>query len=202
MTHIVLFGDSIFDNQPYVSLGQAVIHQLTRKLSPGQQATLLAVDGAVAKEVPSQVRRLPPDATHLFLSVGGNDALQQINYLYERAKSVAEVMSRFAQFAEAFQRDYVKALDCLLTAQLPTVVCTIYYPQFERKDEQLVAKTALTFWNDVILLEALTRDLPVLDLRPMFNDPRDYANPIEPSVQGGDKLTDRILQIVNEQVGG
>ncbi len=193
MTHIVLLGDSIFDNQPYVADGQAVIHQLQGKLPPGSKATLLAVDGAIARDIPFQFRKLPKDATHLFLSVGGNDALQEINYLYKPARSVAEVLIDFAKFADRFRKDYAAALNCLLTAKRPLTVCTIYNPCFERHEEQLIAQTALTFWNDIITSEALKRNLPVIDLRPLFNDPRDYANPIEPSVQGGQKLTDRIM---------
>ncbi|XFA73421.1 hypothetical protein RYO59_001667 [Thermosynechococcaceae cyanobacterium Okahandja] len=149
MTHIVLFGDSIFDNQPYVPEGQAVIHQLRTKFPPDSTATLLAVDGAIARDIPSQ-----------------------------------------------FRKHYAAALERLCAAHLPLTVCTIYHPCFERREEQIVAQTALTFWNDVITSEALQRNLPMIDLRPMFNSPQDYANPIEPSVQGGQKLTDRIVALV------
>jgi hypothetical protein len=75
MAHIVLLGDSIFDNAPYVQTGEAVIHHLKRRIPNTWQATLLAIDGAVTREVHEQLQQLPPDATHLFLSVGGNDAL-------------------------------------------------------------------------------------------------------------------------------
>jgi len=154
------------------------------------------VDGAIARDIPSQFRKLPQDATHLFLSVGGNDALQEIDYLYKAAGSVAEVMMAFAKFADQFRKHYAAALERLCAAHLPLTVCTIYHPCFERREEQIVAQTALTFWNDVITSEALQRSLPMIDLRPMFNSPQDYANPIELSVQGGHKLTDQIVALV------
>src|SRR3954468_2790312 len=73
--HVVLLGDSIFDNKSYVGAGPAVIDQLRRELPSGWQATLLAVDGRTASEVAHQLRGLPRDASHLVVSAGGNDAL-------------------------------------------------------------------------------------------------------------------------------
>lgn len=35
MTHIVLLGDSVFDNGPYVASGQEVIEMLRRRLPWG-----------------------------------------------------------------------------------------------------------------------------------------------------------------------
>ena len=51
MKHIVLLGDSIFDNAAYVNGGPDVIRQL-KSISPKDyQATLLAVDGSVTLRV-------------------------------------------------------------------------------------------------------------------------------------------------------
>jgi hypothetical protein len=38
----------------------------------------------------------------------------------------------------------------------------------------------------------------VLDLRLIFTEPEDYANPIEPSVKGGANLADAICRLVLE----
>ena len=78
MTHIVLLGDSIFDNAPYVDVEEDVIHYLKRKIPLGWKATLLAIDGSITTDLHAQVQKLPKDSTHLFLSVGGNDALRNI----------------------------------------------------------------------------------------------------------------------------
>jgi len=45
VAHIVLLGDSIFDNQPYVAPGRATIDALSARLPAGWQATLVARDG-------------------------------------------------------------------------------------------------------------------------------------------------------------
>src|SRR5262245_18935153 len=71
MSHVVLLGDSIFDNARYVPDHPAVIDQLRRGLSAGWKATLLAVDGSCLDHIPEQLGNIPDDATHLVVSVGG-----------------------------------------------------------------------------------------------------------------------------------
>ena len=51
MSHVVLLGDSIFDNAAYVAGGPDVVEQLRERLPAGSQATLCAVDGAVTRDV-------------------------------------------------------------------------------------------------------------------------------------------------------
>ena len=75
MAHVVLLGDSIFDNARYVPGRPAVIEQVRQALPGGWRASLLAVDGHVTGDVAGQLRGLPADATHLVVSAGGNDAL-------------------------------------------------------------------------------------------------------------------------------
>ena len=81
MPHIILLGDSIFDNAAYTSGGPDVISQVRQLLPSGNRASLLALDGATTEHVPSQLGRMPPDATHLVLSVGGNNALMNSSIL-------------------------------------------------------------------------------------------------------------------------
>jgi hypothetical protein len=70
--HLILLGDSIFDNGSYVDRNQpAVIDQLKAKVKDqGWKATLVAVDGHVLSHVADQVNKVPHDATHLFISIG------------------------------------------------------------------------------------------------------------------------------------
>lgn len=55
-------------------------------------------------------------------------------------------------------------------------------------------------FNDCIFHEAIRSGLPILDLRLVCNEPEDYAavSPIEPSVQGGQKIVTCIAQILRE----
>jgi hypothetical protein len=63
MPHVVLLGDSIFDNAAYVAGGPDVVRQLREILPSGWRASLNARDGAVIADLPQQVQSLPTDAT-------------------------------------------------------------------------------------------------------------------------------------------
>ena len=198
MTHVVLLGDSILDNGAYVRRGEPdVVAQVQAKLPQGWKATLCAVDGAVTTSVVSQLSRVPTDASHLIVSVGGNDALRSSGILREQARSVAEVITRFAAVQDEFARSYRAMLDTILDRRLPTSLCTIYDARFPDPQEQRLVVTALSIFNDVITREAFSRRLPLIDLRLICDEPDDYANPIEPSAKGGDKIAGVIVQVVS-----
>ncbi|MHA7066835.1 SGNH/GDSL hydrolase family protein [Azospirillum argentinense] len=195
MPHIVLLGDSIFDNSAYVGGGPDVTAQLRLRLPSGWRATLRAEDGAVTSSVVRQIQQCPPDATHLIVSVGGNDALRHSGLLDEGARSVAAVVNRLGEIRERFQGDYRTMLDAVLASRLPTAVCTIYDAHYPDPLRQRLVITGLTIFNDVITREAFIRGLPLIDLRLVCDKAEDYANPIEPSVQGGAKIAAAIAAL-------
>ena len=198
MTHIVLLGDSVFDNPAYVPPRQEVLEQLKRQLPEGWRASLAAVDGAVTGDVERQLARIPADATHLVVSAGGNDALRHASVINERASSVAGVLDRLGEIREAFWIGYRTMLDRVLARGLPTAVCTIYEARYADPDDRRLAATALTVLNDAITREAVSRGVPVIDLRVLFQRDEDYANAIEPSGPGGEKLAGAIVELVSE----
>lgn len=197
MPHAVLLGDSIFDNASYVAGGPDVVTHLRRELPSGWEATLAAVDGATTGGVPSQLRRIPDDATHLVLSVGGNDALMNIGVLDRPARSMAEALDMLATLRDGFHRAYAGVVEELRGRGLPLVICTIYNGNLGDERTQRLAQTALTMYNDVILQTAAEHGLGCIELRQVCSDPGDYANPIEPSVQGGGKIARAIARAVS-----
>lgn len=70
--HLVLLGDSTIDNKFYVGKGNPpIIDQLKQKAKErGWNASSVAVDGHEISHIPSQLERIPNDATHLFISIG------------------------------------------------------------------------------------------------------------------------------------
>lgn len=196
MAHIVLLGDSVFDNASYVERDEAVLDKVRSLLAPGWQATLLARDGGVLADVPRQLERLPTEATHLIVSAGGNDALGQVGVLGEPVASVDEALATLAKIQEQFQKRYREMLDRAVSLRLPTTICTIYDARFADAELRKIANTALAVLNDVITREAGIRGLPLLDLRTLFADDADFANAIEPSARGGEKLARAILEVV------
>jgi hypothetical protein len=196
MPHVVLLGDSVFDNAAYVAGGPDVVTQLSAALPPGWSATLGAIDGAVARDVERQLARVPHTATHLVVSAGGNDALGHTDILERRAGSVAEVLDLLADIGASFEDRYRKMLRRVLELDLPTTVCTIYNGRLPDPAVQRRASTALTVFNDAILRSAFEAGVGVVDLRRVCSEPADYANPIEPSVQGGAKIARAVVSAV------
>nr|MDQ3805188.1 SGNH/GDSL hydrolase family protein [Acidobacteriota bacterium] len=118
--------------------------------------------------------------------------------LEERAGSMAEALGRLALVAGQFERDYRAALVEVLRTRLPAAVCTVYYPRFPDPVLQRLAVTALAHFNDAIVRAATASGLPLLDLRLVCDSDADYANPIEPSARGGEKIARAIARLVAE----
>jgi hypothetical protein len=197
MAHVVLIGDSVFDNAVYVGRGPDVVQQLRTVLPGDWQATLLAVDGNVIADVPRQLRRLPESASHLVLSVGGNDALRMSGVLEHATQSVGGALSLLADVRERFQAEYRAMLDAVQAAARPAALCTIYDPRYPDPQRRRLAGTALTLLNDVITREAFARGLSLLDLRVLCGEDSDFANPIEPSIQGGQKIAQAVAAFLH-----
>ena len=196
MRHVVLLGDSIFDNKAYTSGGPDVVTQLQGILPSGWRATLGAIDGATTEDFSRQVAAIPADASHLVLSLGGNDALGHVDLLEQRVHSSAEVLDRFATAAARFETRYRAAVEALRRRDVPITICTIYNGNFPDRDFQRLASTALCVFNDAIIRVAFENALALIDLRLVCNEPSDYANPIEPSSHGGAKIARAITRAI------
>ncbi|MDP8920610.1 MAG: SGNH/GDSL hydrolase family protein [Pseudomonadota bacterium] len=195
--HIVLLGDSIFDNAAYVPGEPAVVAQL-RSLPPsGSQATLLAVDGAVTSGVARQLTRLPSDATRLVVSAGGNDALGESHLLRQPGRNVGEGLAMLREAQQRFARSYEQMVSAVLDTKVPAALCTIYDANHPAPEGDII-KAALSLFNDVITRAAFMRGLPVIDLRLICSEASEYANPIEPSAKGGDKIAQAIADLVGK----
>jgi len=192
--HIVLLGDSIFDNAPYVPGKPPVVEQLQSLLPDGWNTTLLAVDGHVTNDVPGQLARFPEDGTHIVISVGGNDALQD-SHIIDARGSAAEAFDNAAEVQSRFRRDYRRMLNAVMAKRKPTVICTIY-DTIHGLPRAAIA--ALSIFNDVILREGFRLGLPILDLRLICDQLDDYSelSPIEPSEKGGMKIARAIERVV------
>jgi len=200
MSHLVLLGDSVFDNGAYVAGGPDVVTQLRQRLPQDWQASLAAVDGGRLADIQHQLRGLPADASHLVISVGGNDALAHGGIFEEQVGSVAEALLRVAAVRQGFDQAYGAMLDQVVAVRPQVAVCTIYdtaYPEPRRT----LAVTALAALNDVITRHAFRRGLPLVDLRLVCDETADFANPIEPSVQGGGKIASTIAALAAEGFG-
>ena len=162
MGHIVLLGDSIFDNASYVPEGPPVVTQLRQLLPNNWRASLLAVDGHRTMDVMDQLTVLHGDATHLVVSVGGNDALTEISLLEQAVATVRGALRRLQAVRTRFQQAYRAMIQALVACGKPAGVCTIYdaVPRLNPGEQ-----AALAGFNEIILREAFVAGLPVIDLQ-------------------------------------
>ena len=193
--HVVLLGDSILDNAPYTDGRPDVTAHLSRRLGPDGRVTLLALDGSVTDDVPEQVSRLDASATHLVLSIGGNDALAVSEALGLPVERVADAFRIFHEVIGDFRTSYRAAIESVVSTGCPALVLTIYNGWFDPAEAPILT-TAVRLFNDVIIDEATSRGLPVVDLRRVCTRESDYANPIEPSSSGGDRIAEQVETVV------
>ena len=194
--HLVLLGDSILDNASYVpGRRPAVIDQVRNRAREGWSATLLARDGSVIDDVHRQLKLLPPDASHLVLSIGGNDVLSEVGILRESVGSVGEGLRIMLESRTRFEQDYRRLMEAIRDRGLPTIVCTIYNPCSDDDAFQRAAIAALCLYNDCIVDNARRFKLPVLDLRVVCSEIADYANEIEPSAAAERRSRRQICRI-------
>ena len=190
---IILLGDSIIDNGAYVGPGEPDVAEQLQSLLPQHAVVKRALDGAACAEVLSSQSEHLQAADAIILSAGGNDALQHADLLEAATETTAkDVLVRLWTIREEFRRIYASLLDRLAATARPVLVMTVYNPCFDghgvETTYQQAAESAVSIFNDVTQQEAHRRSFDVLELRNLFTDRADYANPIEPSAIGGAKL--------------
>ena len=109
---IVLVGDSIFDNAAYVPGEPCVTEQLRARVRDGVDVSMLAVDGDFAGDVQQQIKKMPAQATHIFVSAGGNDALR---YSYSFSKEYSSSVQLFTELS-AVQKEFRNSYRAMLAA--------------------------------------------------------------------------------------
>ena len=193
--HVALLGDSIFDNSAYTRGAPDVVTHLRHELPAGGRATLCAVDGATTSELSTQFNGIPADASHVVIAIGGNDALQNSDLLTLPVRSSAQALQAFADRLDIFEHTYRSAIGDAAALQRCTIVCTVYNGALE-PERATIARVGLALFNDVILRTAIDLGVDVVELRSICIEPGDYANPIEPSGQGGLKIARAISRAV------
>ena len=209
--HIILCGDSIFENSSYVNQGEPDVAKQVSELLPDSKVTLLAVDGDYTQDVNVQLRKLPNKGTHMFISVGGNDGLKKMDLFRTRVNTVGEALDVIYGMRKDFEDEYKSMLENALSFGIPLTLCSIYYPRFESSaldrvidfiggndytSIQKKSMAGLAVYNDIITKEAFKAGVPLIDLRVLCNNDEDFANPIEPSAIGGKKIAKTIKKVV------
>lgn len=97
----------------------------------------------MCEHIPAQLQRLPSDASHLVMSVGGNDAIMNAGILQAKAESTSRVIATLAEVSRGFEEAYRHAVTACMRLHLPLTVCTIYNGCFPDPDDQRLISTVL-----------------------------------------------------------
>ena len=179
---IILLGDSVFNNNSYVEKGKAVNELLQKNADENTTILSLARNDSTINNVYQQLENVNinmnnNNLTTVFLSVGGNDImkLQQNNLddTFEKYKTLIEA----------------------ITTKLPNVklvLLNVYYPPNASKYDSSIEK-----WNTNIDLEYEhnNKNIYILNLANLLKEPTDFVFDIEPSITGGEKITNKILSM-------
>ncbi len=193
MSHIVLLGDSVFDNAVYCAPQPDVASHLRHIVGPRTAVSLLAVDGSITSEVSHQLSDVPDAATDLVISSGGNDALSHQGLLDLPVDRVARALSAFDEPLRRFGTDYRALLEQASRTGLQITVCTIYNGNLP-PEIAVAASIAVALFNDIIQRAAHEVGAAVIELRAVCNSQEHYANPIEPSGSGGASIARAIAE--------
>ena len=226
--NILLLGDSIIDNRSYVQDGELDVTAHLKKLYVDQPNVIItnnAVDGDTMYNIEYNHLDTPEveEASHIIVSIGGNDLLHNISFL-QTTSELSKVMGKDARIGKwgrrelnpsrnkVFEETYFEIIKPF-TKQYETIVanlsshranlllCTVYEGDLADSDEfsdvNNSSKTMVSLFNDIVYRTANKYRADVLELREIFVRPEDYANPIEPSHIGGGKLAKAIQRWVS-----
>ena len=163
------------------------------------------------------------EASNIIVSIGGNDLLHNISFL-QTTSELSKVMGKDARIGKwgvrelnpsrnkVFEETYFEIIKPFIK-QYETIVanlsnhraklllCTVYEGDLVDSDEfsdvNNSSKTMVSLFNDIVYRTANKYGADVLELREIFVRPEDYANPIEPSHIGGEKLGKAIQKWVS-----
>jgi hypothetical protein len=187
--NIVLLGDSILDNQLYVSSEKSVVKLIEERNSG--ETYCYARDGAKIANVFKQIDFIPRGLNaSIFLSVGGNDILSHFDQCEEcfNNKNVDD----FLDSTFTLYKDLVKSIGVRFSNN-KIYLLDIYYPDSEqyRRYYPIVTK-----WNEMLYAFAATEKnvANVIRISDLLTRDDDFSSDIEPSSKGGYKIAGGILR--------
>ncbi len=192
---LALLGDSTLDNLRHTGPPDLPA-QLRELLADTCRVDLCARDGARVADVHAQLPRVPRDATHLLLSVGGNDLLAMTRLLKTPTPNLGTALHGLGTLRERFAREHRALLEALVALGRPSAVCTVYAPRFALAARQRLVDALLSLINDAIVENACALGLPVLDLRPLSCDPEHFVSEIELGHRGALRFAQAIARLL------
>lgn len=179
--HIVLIGDSVLNNSIYVPFGKSVFDILKTKTP---NIFNFAEDGAKINDCYSQIDKIPAElnktGTYIFISVGGNDILNQNENL--EGPLIKQLFNNYMELIKSARTKFEGAKINVLNLYLPT---NPHYQSYKQTVNQ---------WNALINEYSSKADemYNVINLYTLLTTPSDFIYDIEPSESASQKIANVI----------
>lgn len=186
---IVLLGDSILDNSSYVFPKKSIANIIEER---NQGKTYCyAKDGATLSDVHKQIEFIPKEIkAYIFLSVGGNNILNH----YEHCADcfMDNNSDDFLNSTFDIYKDLVKSIS-IRCPNNKLYLLDIYYPNDEKYK---IYYNIVSKWNQMLYTFALNNNnvSGVLQISNELTTEDDFVSNIEPSLQGGYKIAEKIMK--------
>lgn len=180
---LVLMGDSILNNEPYVEEDQTVESNLIQTTS--DRVFTLAKDHSTIQDVYSQLDAIPISynnaQTYIVLSVGGNNLLSELLYSKRGKVNVRLIFDEYKKLVLSVRKTNNKANLFLVD---------IYYP-ISGTFHKIIHP-----WNALLYRFAEKHNIPVVKISESFTQGQDFINHIEPSQKGSKIIAETILKSI------
>ena len=124
--YVSLLGDSIIDNKVYVGEGELSVTEHLKHNS-SSNFTMIAVDGDTTEDVlDNQLDNLKEPVSHIVLSIGGNDLLQNLHLLQDETSGMKFALEKSSELIGEIQENYTKILEHLSQYDAKVLLCTVY----------------------------------------------------------------------------
>ena len=173
---VILLGDSMLNNKKYVFENESVEYYLKQEYPFLHN---LATDSAKMNNLNTQLNKLKTmniskDST-IIISIGGNDLLDNQN--------VQQVFKQYKQLLDDILREY---------PDIHIYVLNIYYPPCCRFKRYY---NVITQWNN-LLPSLKSSNIKIILISEMLTEKDDFVFEIEPSNTGGQKIANKIMDIM------
>lgn len=185
---IVLLGDSILNNEHYVSFSDTVFAHLKEEAGKASVPVFqYAEDNALMTDVSQQIElmtgvdRFNTPSAKVVLSVGGNHLLNKRPFQLS-ATVVDELFSQWKEVLAKLKTRLPNASVLVLNIYEPSNPLFSRYTPFIAQWNQLVAKNA----------DNAGQTYDVVDVHALLNSADDFVADVEPSASGGKKIASAI----------
>ncbi len=199
---ILLVGDSVFDNVPYVDEGKDTVSALKRELSSIATVDSVAVDGYTTIEVLFQlvegVLKDKPKYDFIFLSIGGNDLLVNQEVYLDPSIGPENKLDFLDKVGKRFNTIYSTLREMSDHVYWLGVYTPHFAPNMFDEDYIRLAKQAIQDVNRRFRLGVSPKYM--LSTSSILNKPEDFTQVIEPSAIGSEKLVKELKRVIYESI--